>query len=299
MLAFLLLLAAQAAPEVRATLTAEPARAAVGQPVTLTLVVERPAALELHEPLLAEGVHGSWCVLEALGTRRAPGTAAGSVVETARWNAIALEGGVALPEITLRWTTGGAEQTLRAAAAPVDVAIALAEGEDAPRPAPGFREPIAWSGGAARLVWVAAGLALLLGGWIALRIARGRRGAVQAQAPAPEARLAELVVRARQDPDAGRDVLYGLTRLVREAVDARSGEARVGETDGEWIRRTATDTRIPAPARDTARRLLERAERFKYAAEAPTRFAVDEALADARGVLDALAAAEVAAGRAA
>ena len=73
---------------------------------------------------------------------------------------------------------------------------------------------------------------------------------------------------------------------LRDAVDGHLGEPRSGLTDEEWG--SAVSPELPADRADGVRDLLGRAEAVKYGQGAPTRFAVDEALADARRLADAL-----------
>jgi len=284
--------AAPAAPaaDVKARVSATPERAQIGEPVTLVLTVERPSALAVEPPPIEPGVRGAWMFVETLASRRGlPADRPGFVVDTTSWSAFPLEGGAALPAIEVKWTDSGVEHTAASVPAAVDVAPALAEGEDAPRPPRGFRAPIEWAGGAARLGLAAAVLAaLVVAGIVAWIVRRRARNAVSpAQFSARDA-LAAIEVRPRDDAAGARAALYDLTRLVRGAVDARVSEERAALTDEEWLHRIAGDTRVPEGVRSSVPRLLERAERIKYAGETPTRFAVDEALADARAIVDAL-----------
>src|SRR5690606_24679155 len=65
--AMIALLALCLAADVRATLAADPARAEVGEPVVLSLVVERPSSVAVEAPKIEPGVLGSWMFVEALG----------------------------------------------------------------------------------------------------------------------------------------------------------------------------------------------------------------------------------------
>ncbi len=275
---------------VRATLSADPARAQVGEPVVLTLVVNRPGDVTVQPLELESGVLGSWMFLERLGAPRSEtADAAGHVVETTSWRAFALEGGDALPPIEITYDAGNGPQKSIAAKGTIAVPSALAEGEDAARPAKGFREPVAWVGGGSRL-WIAAFalLGLLAAVLVAWVVRRRRRRAQPAVLPSAAVELDRLANEPRDDSLANRDLLYAVTRIVRSAVDAHVGELRASRTDTEWLGIVAADARVPEGARSAARRLLERAERVKYAGDAPTRFATDEALADARAIVESL-----------
>lgn len=284
------LLALCLAADVRATLAAEPARAEVGEPVVLSLVVERPSSVAVEAPKIEPGVLGSWMFVEALGARREPKRdLPGTVVETTSWRAFALEGGAALPPIEVSFTADGDAQKILATAAAVDVPRALAEGEDAARPPKGFREPVAWVDGGSRLallgIAAASVLVALVAAWI---VRRRKRVAAPVAGPSAADLLTRLAAGARDDSAVNRDVLYEVTRIVRAAVDAHVGEVRAARTDAEWLALVAADARVPEGARSASKRLLERAEQVKYAGVNPTRFATDEALLDARAIVEAL-----------
>jgi len=67
------------------------------------------------------------------------------------------------------------------------------------------------------------------------------------------------------------------------------GEDRAALVDPDWAQLRETDERLPAGSRATIARILRDAERVKYALHAPTRFAIEALLADARNALEALA----------
>ena len=283
---FALLLAA----DVRAIVVLDPKIAQIGEPVVVSLVIERPSAILVEPPKIEPGVKDSWVFLEALGTRReAKPDAPGTLIETTSWRAFALESEAQLPTIEVSFTVDGAPQKILATGPAPLVAQALQAGEDAPRPMKGFREPVEWTGGGLRLVVIGSVLFALLGGALAFRIVRRRRLRAR-PVPLPTAadELERLTADAR-DTAANRDVVFALTRIARGAVDAATAENRASRTDEEWLALVSNDTRIPESARSAASRLVERAERVKYAGEQPTRFATAEALADARAIVEAVA----------
>lgn len=294
MIALLLL---SIAAEVRARIAVEPARAQIGEPVVLSLVVERPSGVAVETPKLEPGVLGSWMFLEALGTRRDPAPeGVGSVVETTSWRAFALEGGAALPPLEISFTVAGQPETLVAATTAFEVPRALAEGEDSARPPKGFREPVAWTGGGLKLALSGLVFAAVLVAVCAVWFVRRRQRRVPVAAgPSAGEMLSRIAATPREDSGANREVLYSVTWIVRSAIDTHVGEVRAARTDAEWLALVAADSRVPEGARAAAKRLLERAERVKYAGESPTRFATDEALADARAIVEALEPARVAA----
>lgn len=276
--------------DVKASLAAVPASAQVGEPVVLTLVVERPSAVAVETQKIEPGVLGSWMFVESLGTRREPKRdSPGTLLESTSWRAFALEGGAALPPIEVSFTADGNPQKMLAAAGTVEVARALGEGEDEARPAKGFREPVAWVGGGSRLSFAGIAVLAVLVASIAAWIARRRKRRVPpAAGPSATELLARIAVAPNDDPGANREVLYSVTWIVRSAIDTHVGEVRASRTDAEWLSLVSADARVPEGARSAARRLLERAERVKYAGESPTRFATEEALADARAIVEAL-----------
>lgn len=299
-LALVAALDAHAAVDVRARVAAQPAHAQVGEPVVLSLVVERPSGVPVAAPKIEPGVVGSWMIVESLGTLRAQsGGATGTVVETTSWRAFALEGGAALPALEVSFDADGGPQKLAATASAVEVPHALAEGEDAARPPRGFREPVTWTGGGPRLALAGLAVATLAGALLALWFVRRRklRAPTAAGPSASEllARVAAARIAEGDDSGANREVLYSVTWIVRSAIDTHVGEARAARTDSEWLALVAADARVPEGARSASKRLLERAERVKYAGESPTRFATDEALADARAIVEALEPPRVAA----
>jgi hypothetical protein len=283
---------ARATPDlpVRLRIECATASAQIGEPVVLHIVVDRPIEVALEPLELANSVVGSWMFLERVAAPRAePAREPGRIVETTSWRAFALEGGSALPTVVVTATIDGEPRQFATADGAIEIASALAEGEDAPRPAKGFREPVTWVGGGSRLATIAAvAVGLVLAASI-LWIVRRRRGRARPVVlPSAAFELDRLAREPRDDSAANRDVLYAVTRIVRSAVDAHVGEVRAARTDAEWLNLVAQDSRVPDGARSASRRLLERAERVKYAGDAPTRFATDEALADARAIVDAL-----------
>jgi hypothetical protein len=127
---------------------------------------------------------------------------------------------------------------------------------------------------------------------IAVWVWRKRR---RKPAPVPRAtpldRLADLEREIGADPNAGRDITYAVSMLLRESVDAFALESRAGLIDSDWIERTEKDERLPLGVRSASARILRESEQVKYALQVPTRFAVEEMLRDARNALEALAAA--------
>jgi hypothetical protein len=138
--------------------------------------------------------------------------------------------------------------------------------------------------------WIAGSIAAL--GVLAWWLRRRLRAKPVAAAPATALdRLNELERAIAADPEAGRQITYALSTLLRRSVDEFGSDARDGLTDVDWIARVETDERVPLGVRSTAARILRASESVKYALSQPTRFAVDEMLRDARHALETLAAA--------
>jgi hypothetical protein len=288
--AVLLALAAHALESVHARARATPENARIGAPVVWELVIEHPSSVAPALPDKAAAAQGAWAVVADLGTRRADDPARpGMRTTTVTWRAFALEGGeLASPFTAVAYEEQGVQKTAAVESAKVRIANALAAGEDAPRPVRSFRpapdfEPVR----PLSLVLVPVALvALALAVWIWRR--RRRRVAPPATLSYLE-RLAALELRARNEPDAAREIVFALTRLVRQATDAFVGEDHAALVDSAWVERYAQDERVPLGARTASARLLTGAERIKYALEAPSPLAIEASLREVRGVLEALA----------
>lgn len=283
------------AADVSAKVTVEPARAEIGQPVVVSLIVERPSAVAVESTKIELGAQGSWMFLEALGTRREPkAQSPGTVIETTSWSAFALEGAAPLPTIEVSFTEAGAPQKITAAAPVPEIAHALREGEEEPRPPKEFRDPESfpeaaeWKDGGSRLVAFAVVLLALVVALVAFLVVRRRKLRARPAVTVSATEELERLAADARDSGANRDVVFALTRIARGAVDAATSESRAARTDQEWLALVSSDARIPETARTAATRLVERAERVKYAGEEPTRFATDEALADARAIVEAV-----------
>lgn len=276
-----------------ATLVPAPAEVAVGQPIEFLLDVVHSAGARVRFPE-KEAESRAWVRLSERSVTRAADPVDVERAHTiARWSSMVLEPGEpSPPALVLEVVEGSAVERLTVTALPVHVLPELAEGEDAPRPLLGFRdlpEDLEASGGAP---WIAGGV-LVAGalGLVLFLVARKKRPA-PAIVETPLARLDALAERFESAPEDARDRVYDLVHLVRETVDRFLHEPRAAATDEVWSAAVAGDERLPLGVRHACTRLLAQAERIKYAAESPTRFAVDEYLKDARAALEALAEAE-------
>jgi len=286
-----LLLALGSAGEITARLRAEPAEAEVGQPMTWILEVEHPAGASVRLPEADPVPDESWVLLEPRRIVRsaAPATANGLETTRATWKVLSLEAGDRpLPALSIQVESEGVSRSIDVQSSTIAVRSALQDGENAPRPIRGFHAaPERTAGG--RLGLVLGALALLAAGLGLLLRRRARRKPRVVVAPTPLARLAELERQITEDPESGRGTIYALTRLLRETTDRFLGEERAALVDGEWAALREIDERLPLGARTTFAQILRDAERSKYALHAPTRFALEALLADARNALAALA----------
>jgi len=279
-----------AAGEVRARLEIEPAAAEIGEPVRWTLVVEHPSRAKFALPDWKD-LPREWALVETLGVRReADASSADRTITRASWRMMSLDAGdVSVPEIKLDVEEGGEHQLVQVTTPKLAVSHALLEGEDAPRASKGFRPaPIvpSWSfrGIVSALVVL---LVLIVVAFVVRK--RSKKGPIVVAAATPLERLADLARRAQSEPEAAREIVFALTRTLRDAVDAFCAEPRQAAPDALWMARVENDERVPAGVRSVAQRLLADAERVKYAQESPTRFALDAVLEDARNALEVLA----------
>ena len=273
---------------VSARLTAEPARAEIGEPVVWTLSIDATKATKITLPEKDPLPDGSWVLIEPRTIERSSGADPEHVVTRVRWSVISLEAGErALPKIEIELGSGADKHKLAAEAGTLHVASALADKEDSARAEHGFLPPRESTPLGRAWGWiVVGGLVLLIAAWI---VARGRRKKhVVASAPVPLERLRALESAAAESPERARETVYGLSRLLRDSVDRWSQSERAGLTDEDWSRSIAADERVPLGVRSAAGRILAAAERVKYAGQVPTRFAIDELLRDARAVLETL-----------
>lgn len=286
-LAVVVLVWAAQEPAVDAFVSLEPRRVEVGEPATITLVASHEAGRDVRVGELA--LDDTWVLLETHAPVALPDPDDdGRAVTRASWVVASLEPGRrALPEIDVELGEARAPRRAAVAVPELEVAGALAEGEDAPRPPRGFREVGPLPEPASPVPWLS-GLGALVVGLAALAVVRRRRRAPRAApAPTPLERLAELERAPLASADDVRAVHFALTRLAREAVDARAHRERAGLTDDEWLAAARGD--VPAERRPELERLLAAAAEVKYGGGAPTEWAVRELLQDARRVLESLA----------
>lgn len=287
------------APDARATFVPAPPEVEIGEPVEWLLDVEHAADARVKLPEMPPDARAFVWFGERSVTR-GPDPANPLRAHTiVRWQSLALESGALTPPaLELEVVRGSQSEKITATARSLSVRGALGEGEDRARPLRDFRDTnsegfLAGDARVHRLRWIAAGSVALLALAVSLLVVRRarRRRVLASVPPTPLARCAEISRVFAADPEHTRRPVYEVTRLLRDAVDEFLGAQRAGLTDAEWSAATEHDERVPAGVRSTCARLLAGAEAVKYALASPTRFAVDQLLADARGALEALAAA--------
>lgn len=264
----------------QATLLAAPERARIGEPLTWTLVVEH----DVDERVVLEDdavpPDDSWVLLDGpTRVRVRDGERAFTRLE---WQVFSLEPGTrALPSLALGLSSG---LELEALAGAVEIEGELAPDEDAPRPtlepleAPADAESSSLSGLGLPL-GVAAALLLLA----TLLLRRRRADAAGQETPAEP--LPSL--RALLEAGASAEALAAtLSTRLRTSVDGLQGSARPGLLDGEWVAAVRSSGGAAAAEADTLERLLAWADRVEFAAERPSRFALEEAATEADLLLE-------------
>lgn len=283
--------------DVRAEVRVAPSSVEVGEPVDVVVEVAHPPGLAPAIPGLDLALPDQWVVLDAQEQVTLPAPGGGFTTRRALRVAglapaeafPALEIPVARRAVGARDASPEADETFSAATAEVPLTVTTVLGDALEqRPLRGFREPSAEPSPELLPWWsyaVAAPLLVLAGVLVARRLRR--RAAPAAPAVPPLERLEHLT---RGAADAGdraavQALHYALTALLREAAEERLGRAHPGATDREWLALLSGEARLSARAREGLERVIERAEAVKYAREEPTRWAVDETLEVARGVL--------------
>jgi len=275
----------------------EPAEVAVGEPFELVLELTHadgtaPLSLLQGEPAFDD----SWVVLARRPVRELA-RQEGEVTSAISWSVAALEPGTrALSSALSSVSFAEPVSSIQVGGAEIVVRGVLADGEDAPRPLReferGFAGEDAGAGGGFSFWWLGALVPLLAGAAFVL-LRRRRKGApVTARGP-----LAELDALERGiDEGRGRECVYELTRLVRQAYDALRARPRPGLTDEEWLVELRGALEVPSGAVEAAAAVLARTEAVKYRGVLATPWALHETFALARAALAALAAAPAPAG---
>lgn len=201
-----------------------------------------------------------------------------------------LEGGtLAVPPFGVRFSDG---EEVIVEPIQVEVLPELAEDEDAPRPAPGFRDVEERGGLGDPRVALAALAALLLIPLVALGfLRRGRRssGGAEDVGPSVAQRLADL------DPALEpRTAVSALGPLVRLAAEQAAGQRRPAATDGEWASWIRGLDGLEESLREDSARLVEEAGELRFRGDVPTSIAAKDLHGRATELVQRLSSAEVA-----
>ena len=258
----------------------EPEVVAIGEPFTLAIDVEHPAGGRVTFEVEDLDLPDTWWIEEP---RRVVSLALddepGRKFSRARWRLAGIEPGEhALPLGGLVYHIDGMRNTREVPAALITLRGELAEGEDLPRSLAGFHEPP--TGGKTSLPWrwVFYPLFGMLIGLILWGLRRSKE-IVESRGPSP---LQSLSALDPCDETMQRQSFFVLSRAVRETFDRELGAQLDGLTDEEWIEAN-DDWAGDGNARfERAALFLRSCERVKYGAETPTRWAVEEALKEAR-----------------
>ena len=295
MIALLLTFAlAPAVQGVEAAATLEPragATAATGQPLlwTVTLTGREASAAVVDG---APDFGPEWAVLDG------PTAVVDSALPAAsraglqlRWTLMGLASGE-LETPALQFSLEG-EESLSVAPVRIELAGALLDAEDAPRPLAGFRDVDDADVGDAHLALLA-GAALLLTACLPWWL-RGRRRAVSAITECVEPDLLEEIL--ALDPAVGPAGTMGsLGPLLRRAVDEARGADLRSLTDGEWAESLAGAPGISPEERADLSALIGELSLARFGGAEPSSFAaraaVERAVAHVRALRNGAAAIE-------
>ena len=200
-----------------------------------------------------------------------------------------LEGGtLSVPPFGVRFSDG--EEVL-VEPITVEVRSELVDGEDAPRPSPGFREVEEGAGLGDPRIALAALIALLavpLMAFAFLRRGRGAPGGAPDRALSAAQRLAAL------DPALEpRTAAAAVGPLVRLAAERWVGASRPAATDQEWAAwLRGLEELNDAELRDEGARLVEEASELRFRGVAPTSFTAKDLHGRATALVQRLAGEE-------
>ena len=278
------------------TVHGPPAAVEVGEPFPVVLELVHPAdtggvALSAGELTLDD----SWVLLD---TRLEPAVVEGDAASGRRvtrrvFEVVSLEPGERT--LTLAGLSPLAEGDAEEEQVTVSVTGVLAADEDAPRPLrgfpPAFGEGRKVSTSLPPWAWALGGAMVLSAGVLGWFLRRRPGPATKADAPVdPLARLALLEAEETKDLAGLRARHFALSRLLREATDAKIRGDRTGCTDEEWLALVATSLSPTNGGGASLEAALAGCARVKYAGELPSPFAVQETFDHARRALEALAA---------
>lgn len=270
----------------QATLLAEPEAVRIGEPVTWTLLVEHDVDERVVVADDAVPPDDTWVLLE--GPERVRVRDGEVAFTRLEWRLFSLEPGTRqLPPLAIGLSSG---LELEALAGAVEVAGELAPDEDAPREvlvpleAPADEGEASW----APLLIVAGGLI----GALALVSLRRRHGSEESGADLASADLVPLET-LLADGVAPVALAAELSQRLRARVDVLQASPRPGLLDEEWLRAVGDGGGVAASRLEVLARLLSWADRVEFAAEQPSRFALEETVREADILLTDLDTASV------
>jgi hypothetical protein len=287
-------LPAQDLPEIReATIHSycEPATVRIGEPFTLVVDIvhsgRQRVLLDVSQNDQDIELGDRWVLLDERRTVSLPlADEPGMQLTQARWRLLGLEPGeYELTALGADCVASGAVQRLDAVPAGLVLLGELIEGEDEARATVGFRDGVPEVSEPLRALVLLLGalvMVALCGG--VLLLLRGRRRESIETPPSPLQKLS------RVDPDdseGARAAFFLLSNVVREAIDEQAGSVLEGLTDEEWIERRLEQNGVPPSQIERAAALLRSCESIKYGTQLPTRWAVEEALTEARELCSA------------
>ena len=263
--------------------------AEVGEPVdwVLEIVHARRARPQVVSEELADLLDPSWAFLSGPVILTRPDGGANGASERERstftWKLMALESGErSAPSLLLQGDTG---EQLEVLSDPLLVKPALLDGEEGPRPFAMFHEVEGGTvGSLTRLLGILIGAMLVVVIGIVLLVRRARRGHDLESVPipiSPRAAFDELVAGRTDDAQGVQRLAFGLTNVLRQALEV--GEA--GATDDEWMGALRGENRISPDQLARIESVLSVCEQIKYGGHVPTRFAIDELLGNVDGIL--------------
>jgi hypothetical protein len=285
-LLFLLLalpLAARAQEGLSATLTAEPAEATVGDPLTLTLTVNHPAGYRVIPPTL-EGQWGDYTVVD-VGAPQTTSGPAGETTTIAISARLFAPGAFATPPLTVAVTDGAGGLTdVTAPAVSVNIVPVLAPEDtelrdikpQADMPATNW----ALIAGLGLIALAVAGVVLLL---------RRRAPVPPVAPPSPyEAAQAELArIEGLRLPEQGRfkEHYSQVGDVVRAYVGSRYGFPTLERTTGE-IRAALPAAGVPADVAGPFVELLQEGDLVKFTTITPAVSDATAAVVKARSIIE-------------
>jgi hypothetical protein len=240
----------------------------IGEAVHCTVELSdlKGAELVIAEEVFDPG--SSWVVVTPPVIERAAGGRA-----VLSWSLFALEPEAGTLPVPL-FTLSGESVDLVAPA--IEVVGALAEGEDAPRPARGFHSPDVGSEASSDGSW-----SLLVGGLAVLALvlwSLRRRSWKQAE---PEQSLSSRLEQLRSEMDGDALRVAALHRELTHLLRAAYGDDNSGWSDEEWVERAD----LSESQRVDLRGVFSSCADVKYGGARPTRFAVEETLQRAQALI--------------